>query len=97
MSELVQREDEDSSEFSLPPEPQAVNPGAHWEYFNLFQDVFRALFALPSFFKSDLVISGVLATDLFTFNSSLGATIEAQVARALLAHPLLYLFHPLAI
>ena len=37
----------------------------------------------PSYFKTDLRISGVLATDLFTFNSSLGATIEAQVVEAL--------------
>ncbi|HEU0003194.1 MAG TPA: hypothetical protein VFQ36_19945 [Ktedonobacteraceae bacterium] len=83
MSDLVQREEEDVSESSLPPEPQSVSPDGQWEHFNLFQDVFKALFALPSFFKSDLVISGVLATDLFTFNSSLGATIEAQVASAL--------------
>lgn len=81
MSDLVQRED--LPEFSLPPEPQFVSPEADWEHFNLFQDVFKALFALPSFFKSDLFIAGVLATDLFTFNSSLGATIEAQVASAL--------------
>lgn len=39
--------------------------------------------ALPAFFESELVISGVLATDLFTFNSSLGSTIEAQVTSQL--------------
>lgn len=81
MSDLVQREEENVAELS--PEPQFVSPDTNWEHFNLFQDVFKALFALPSFFKSDLLISGVLATDLFTFNSSLGATIEAQVASAL--------------
>ena len=83
MSDLVQREDEDISTSSLPPEPLSVSPDTRWEHFELFQNVFKALFALPSFFKSDLAISGVLATDLFTFNSSLGATIEAQVAGAL--------------
>lgn len=45
--------------------------------------VFAALYALPPQFKSDLTISGVRATDLFTFNSSLGATIEEQVVDAL--------------
>ena len=30
-------------------------------------------------FKSELVTSGVLATDLFAFNSSLGATIEEKI------------------
>ncbi len=45
--------------------------------------VFAALYALPPQFESDLSISGVQATDLFTFNSSLGATIEEQVVDAL--------------
>jgi hypothetical protein len=45
--------------------------------------VFAALQILPSHFDSDLVISGVRATDLFTFNASLGATIEEQVVDAL--------------
>jgi hypothetical protein len=45
--------------------------------------VFAALYALPPQFKSDLSISGVRATDLFTFNASLGATIEEQVVDAL--------------
>ncbi len=68
---------------SIPSEPQAVSPDESWEHFYLYQNVYKALFALPSLFTSDLTISGVLATDLFTFNSSLGATIEAQVAAAL--------------
>lgn len=45
--------------------------------------VFAALYALPPQFRSDLTISGVRATDLFTFNASLGATIEEQVVDAL--------------
>lgn len=45
--------------------------------------VFAALQTLPSHFESDLTISGVRATDLFTFNASLGATIEEQVVDAL--------------
>lgn len=43
----------------------------------------KAIFALPSRFESELVISGVLATDLFAFNSSLGATMEEQVVASL--------------
>jgi hypothetical protein len=43
----------------------------------------KAVFTLPSRFESELVISGVLATDLFAFNSSLGATIEEQVIASL--------------
>ena len=38
---------------------------------------------MPARFESELVISGVLATDLFAFNSSLSATIEEQVVASL--------------
>lgn len=65
------------------PEPQISDPDQQWEHYDLFTRVNKALFALPSFFKSDLLVSGVLATDLFTFNASLGATIEAQVTDGL--------------
>lgn len=43
----------------------------------------NAIFSLPSRFESSLSISGILATDLFAFNSSLGATIEEQVVTSL--------------
>lgn len=47
------------------------------------EGVRRALYALPSTFKSEINISGVLVTDLQNFNSVLGASIEDQVAAAL--------------
>ena len=43
----------------------------------------KAIYAMPARFESELVISGVLATDLFAFNSSLSATIEEQVVASL--------------
>ncbi len=67
----------------LPAIPIFEKPDPAWEHRTLYDNVFKTLYALPSFFKTDLLISGVLATDLFTFNSSLGATIEAQVVEAL--------------
>jgi len=66
-----------------PAAPLFERPDSAWEYRTLYDNVLKTLYALPSFFKTDLLISGVLATDLFTFNSSLGATIEAQVVEAL--------------
>lgn len=42
-----------------------------------------ALYALPAQFTSDLRVSGVRATDLFAFNSALGATVEDQVVAGL--------------
>lgn len=76
----------------MPPSPNAPPPvklpdalyaGQFTAHRELFTAVYDALYALPSLFKTDLTISGVLATDLFTFNTSLGATIEAQVVEAL--------------
>lgn len=60
-----------------PQRPQDPDPST------LAGKVFAALYALPPQFESDLFISGVMATDLFTFNASLGATIEEQVVDAL--------------
>lgn len=63
------------------PTRQEVDPT--WDHHQLFESVSETIYALPALFESDLVISGVLATDLFTFNTSLGATIESQVVTAL--------------
>ena len=63
------------------PLPQP--PPEDWEHRELYDAVMKALYALPSYFKTSLNITGVLATDLFTFNTSLGATIETQVVSAL--------------
>ena len=52
-------------------------------WLELGEAVRDALQVLPSLFKSDLVISGVRATDLHAFNTSLGATIEEQVVAGL--------------
>jgi hypothetical protein len=67
----------------IPEIPKQVNPSGNPERVRLWNDVRDALNVLPSYFKSDLTVSGVLATDLFTFNASLGATIEQQVVTQL--------------
>ena len=65
------------------PPPSPTEPDTTWEHIELWRQVKTAIYALPSRFESELVISGVLATDLFSFNSSLGATIEEQVVASL--------------
>lgn len=45
----------------------------------LHQRVVNAVYALPGLFRTSLNISGVRATDLFTLNSALGASIEQSV------------------
>jgi hypothetical protein len=68
---------------TAPPPPEPTEPPGDWEYRELWEAVRDALQVLPSLFTSDLVISGVRATDLHAFNTSLGATIEEQVVAGL--------------
>lgn len=66
-----------------PPPPQPTQPPEDWPHTELYKRVREVLYVLPAHFTSELRISGVLATDLFAFNSSLGATIEQQIVEAL--------------
>jgi len=66
-----------------PAAPAPTDPVGDTATISLWRNVRDTLYALPAYFKSDLAVSGVLATDLFTFNSSLGATIEQQVVAQL--------------
>lgn len=68
---------------TLPKPPKPTEPPSEWEYRDLWEAVRDALYVLPSLFRSDLSISGVRATDLHAFNTSLGATIEEQVVAGL--------------
>lgn len=68
---------------SPPAEPDDCGPDKSWEHYDLHQGVIDALHQLPSSFSSPLRIEGVLATDLFAFNSSLSTTIEEQVVQSL--------------
>lgn len=57
--------------------PRGVPP-PEWQG-GLHQRVVDAVHALPGLFRTSLNISGVRATDLFTLNSALGASIEQSV------------------
>ncbi|MFQ6016648.1 MAG: hypothetical protein ACE5KF_00480 [Kiloniellaceae bacterium] len=67
----------------VPPPPEPTGPPEAWQHIELYRAVRKSIYTLPSRFESDLVISGVLATDLFAFNQSLGTTIEEQVVASL--------------
>ena len=66
-----------------PSPPTLTGPPDDWEHIDLYRSVVNALYALPSLFESELVIAGVLATDLFALNAALGATLEVQVVEGL--------------
>ena len=59
-----------------PPDPNAINS-------RLYQAVKEAIASLPIYFRTETRISGIMATDLHTLNTVLGATIEEQVVRTL--------------
>ena len=62
---------------------ERVEPSDDWPHKKLWLGVRDALKALPAHFHSDTFIEGVNATDVFTLNSALGATIENQVVETL--------------
>ena len=65
------------------PEPVRRLPEPSWEHHELYLRVRDALAALPLYFRTQTVIEGISAVDIFTLNSALGATIENQVVATL--------------
>lgn len=68
---------------AIPAAPTRQEPNKSDPKYPIYDLVREALVSLPSMFESEINITGVLATDLFTFNSALGASIEDQIVRAL--------------
>lgn len=64
-------------------EPKRQPPEAKGKHFKLYSRIKETLTALPAYFKTDTFIEGISATDIFTLNSVLGATIENQVVATL--------------
>ena len=54
-----------------------------WKHFQLYRNIREAIACLPMYFRTETHISGIMATDLHTLNTVLGATIEEQVVRTL--------------
>lgn len=65
------------------PRPSSIQPSSDWEHFPLYQRVREALLAVPSYFQSEISLSGINATDIFSFNAALGTTIEDKVVDTL--------------
>lgn len=67
----------------IPVEPKRNPPQSNQVIYKVYERVREALFALPTYFRSDTSIEGILATDIFTLNAAFGATIEDQVVSTL--------------
>ncbi len=68
---------------ATPAPPIRQLPKKDWEHFHLYKDVREAITCLPIYYRTETHISGIMATDLHTLNTVLGATIEEQVVRTL--------------
>lgn len=71
---------------AMPPAaPVRSGPEPSWslEHPDLYENVKSALLALPNHFTSNINIEGIGATDLFSFNSALGTTLEEAVVTSL--------------
>lgn len=71
-----------------PPRSRAAptlsgGPPTSWPHRQLYDNVKKTLYALPDEFKTSLRISDFRATDIFTLNSALGASIEDAVVSGL--------------
>ena len=64
-------------------EPVRHPPDADWQHHDLYVRVREAVFAVPSSFRSEVVIRGVQAVDLYKLNTLLGAAIEDGVVATL--------------
>lgn len=63
--------------------PSRDLPSIEDEHYRLYRNVREAISSLPIYFRTETHISGIMATDLHTLNTVLGATIEDQVVRTL--------------
>jgi hypothetical protein len=63
--------------------PKAQPPSDDWEHIALYRRVREALLSLPLYFRTQTVIEGISAVDIFTLSAALGVTIETQVVATL--------------
>jgi len=66
-----------------PPPPQRDLPDPSWEHVALYKSVREAIATSPMYFRTETHLSGIMATDLHTLNTVLGAAIEEQVVQTL--------------
>jgi len=61
-----------------PTPPKRKPPGKSWEHYSLWERTQEVLRELPQHFRSTISVSGINATEIFTFGQVLSATIEER-------------------
>ncbi len=64
-------------------EPIRQPPSLDWTHYGIYSRIEEAIYSIPAYFKSETNIEGIRATDIFTLNAALSATIEEQVVSTL--------------
>jgi len=68
---------------NVPQPPTRREPLETWEHYPLWQKIVATLRDIPKHFRSNISVSGVLATEIFTYGSVLAPTIEQEIVRTL--------------
>ena len=63
--------------------PERKIPSHDWEHFQLYENVGRCLAGIPEYFRSTISVMGVGVTEIYSFSTVLGLTIEQEVIRTL--------------
>ena len=70
-------------DYKVTEEPIEEEPDEDWEHRELYDRVKEALFALPSYFNSEIFLEGIQAEDVFALNSVLAPAVEDTVVETL--------------
>lgn len=63
--------------------PKRHLPPKHWPHYELWKRAREVFYEIPKHFRSTISVSGIRATEIFTFGAVLGITIEEEVVRTL--------------
>lgn len=66
-----------------PSLPVPQEPSKNWQHYDLWKRIIELLAEIPAYFQSTISVSGVNATELYSFGAVLGLTIEQEVVRTL--------------
>lgn len=66
-----------------PRPPQRKEPSRQWEHYALWKRVVAVLKDIPKHFESTISVSGIRATEIFTYGQVLSSTIEEEIVRTL--------------
>lgn len=68
---------------TTPTLPSKISPDRAWEHYEVWERVNTVFYALPNYFKTELVIKGINVTEIFSVGGVLSNIVETQVVNIL--------------